>query len=381
MKTRVVVGMSGGVDSAVSALLLKEAGYEVIGLFMRNWDSQLNNDIKGNSKLRTEEICPQEQDYNDALAISKKIGIKLERIDFIKEYWDYVFAYFLKEYKRGRTPNPDILCNRFIKFDAFSKYAFGELKADYIAMGHYAKTVVSDEVYDNKKVVLLKSAIDQNKDQTYFLSQLEQSQIAKTLFPLGDISKKEVRQIAKDNDFLIADKKDSTGICFIGERDFKEFLENYIPNQPGDILDIDSLKKLGTHVGTMYYTIGQSKGLNLGGQSERHYVCKKDVVNKIIYVCSETNKKHLFSDKIKVEDIHYTLPLDIVKKYLEKAKINNELEIRFRHRQKLMTVNSQFSIDYKKATISSANPFKAVASGQALAFYYQNICLGGGFIV
>ena len=206
---KVIVGVSGGVDSAVSAYLLKKEGYLVEGLFMRNWDSSINNDINGNPTLNNN-ICTQEQDYNDALAVCNKLGIKLHRIDFVKEYWDYVFTYFLDELKKGRTPNPDIMCNKYIKFDMFKKEA-EKLGADYIATGHYARM---------KDGNLLRG-IDQNKDQTYFLSQVSRKQLSNVLFPVGEYEKKDVRKIAKENDLVVADKKDSTGICFIGERNFK----------------------------------------------------------------------------------------------------------------------------------------------------------------
>ena len=216
---KVVIGMSGGVDSSVAAYLLKKEGYEVIGLFMRNWDASVNNDILGNPTLNNN-ICPQEQDYNDALAVSNELGIPLHRIDFVKEYWDYVFTYFLDELKKGRTPNPDIMCNKYIKFDLFIKEA-KRLGADYIATGHYARI---------KDGYLLRG-IDDNKDQTYFLSQLTKEQLKNVLFPVGNIVKDEVRKIADELKLTTAKKKDSTGICFIGERNFKRFLENYLPKK------------------------------------------------------------------------------------------------------------------------------------------------------
>lgn len=219
--TKVLVGLSGGVDSAVACYLLLQQGYEVVGGFMRNWDALANNDYLGNPTINNDQ-CPQEVDYEDALKVANKLGIPLLRADFVKEYWDDVFSYFLKEYEVGRTPNPDIFCNKYIKFDAFLKFA-KEQGFDYIATGHYAKRVEKDG-----KVYLYKSK-DQNKDQTYFLSQLNQEQIASCLFPLGDIEKSEVRRIAKELDLAVANKKDSTGICFIGERNFRQFLKNYIP--------------------------------------------------------------------------------------------------------------------------------------------------------
>ena len=269
---KVVIGMSGGVDSSVAAILLKKQGYDVIGLFMRNWDSSINNDILGNPDLNSD-ICPQEKDYNDALKVCEKIGIPLHRIDFVKEYWDYVFTYFLDELKRGRTPNPDIMCNKYIKFDMFAKEA-RKLGADYIATGHYAR------LKDGK----LLRGIDQNKDQTYFLSQLSSKQLENVLFPIGDLEKPEVRKIANEYDLITANKKDSTGICFIGERNFSKFLSNYLPNQTGDIVNIETNEVIGKHVGLMYYTIGQRKGLNIGGNSDRIFVVGKNLDKNILYV-------------------------------------------------------------------------------------------------
>ena len=240
MKT-VVIGMSGGVDSSVAAILLKKAGYNVIGLFMRNWDSTINNDYLGNPNLNNN-ICPQEQDYNDALEVCRKINIPLHRVDFVKEYWDFVFTYFLEELKKGRTPNPDVMCNKYIKFDLFVKEA-KKLGADYIATGHYARLI------DGK----LAKAVDKNKDQSYFLAYVNKDIFKDVLFPLGEIEKPEVRKIASEYGLVTASKKDSTGICFIGERNFTQFLENYLPNIPGDIVNIDTGEVLGKHIGLMYY--------------------------------------------------------------------------------------------------------------------------------
>ena len=227
MKKKVVVGMSGGVDSSVSAILLQKQGYEVIGLFMRNWDSLADGELDGPTTSTGQ--CPQEADYDDAKAVCDKLGIPLYRKDFVKEYWDYVFTYFLDELKNGRTPNPDIMCNKYIKFDMFAKEA-RKLGADYIATGHYARM--------NNGHLL--RGIDSNKDQTYFLSQVSKKQLENVLFPVGDMEKKDVRKIAEEYELITAKKKDSTGICFIGERNFKNFLKNYLPNQPGDVINIDT---------------------------------------------------------------------------------------------------------------------------------------------
>lgn len=229
---KVIVGISGGVDSAVAAFLLKKEGYEVEGLFMRNWDAMVNNDYLGNPTLE-ESICPQEQDYNDALEACRIIGIPLHRVDFIKEYWDYVFTYFLEELKKGRTPNPDLLCNKFIKFDLFKKEA-KRLGADLIATGHYAK-VIDGKLYRAK---------DLNKDQTYFLADITKEQLEDVLFPLGDYTKPEVREIALKANLNVAKKKDSTGICFIGERHYQDFIKNYLKPNPGNIVDVETKRLL-----------------------------------------------------------------------------------------------------------------------------------------
>ncbi|MEG2283786.1 MAG: tRNA 2-thiouridine(34) synthase MnmA, partial [Bacilli bacterium] len=271
--TKVVIGMSGGVDSSVAAIILKEQGYEVIGLFMRNWDTSINGDILGNPDINND-ICPQEQDYNDALEVCKKLDIPLYRIDFVKEYWDNVFTYFLDELKVGRTPNPDIMCNKYIKFDYFIKEA-KKLGADYIATGHYARI--------DEKGNLLR-AVDLNKDQTYFLSFLTSQQLDHVLFPIGEMPKPEVRKIANKYQLVTANKKDSTGICFIGERNFKNFLKNYLPNLPGNVVDITTNNILGQHIGLMYYTVGQRRGLDIGGTKDKLFVVGKDLNKNILYV-------------------------------------------------------------------------------------------------
>ncbi len=354
MKT-VVVGMSGGVDSSVAAILLKNAGYEVIGLFMRNWDSSLNNDILGNPTLQNN-ICPQEQDYNDALAVCERLDIPLHRIDFVKEYWDYVFTYFLKELEHGRTPNPDIMCNKYIKFDMFAKEA-KKLGADFIATGHYARM---------KDGHLLRG-IDSNKDQSYFLSQVSKDQLQNVLFPVGDLEKPVVRKIAQEYGLITAEKKDSTGICFIGERHFKDFLENYLPNIPGDIYNIETNEKLGTHIGLMYYTIGQRRGLNLGGSENRMFVVGKNLKDNILYVAEGEESNYLYSDACLIEDVNF---------------ISDERPVactaKFRYRQ----VDYPVTLEYLEDAILVKYPekIKSVTPGQACVLYSKEECLGGGFI-
>ena len=353
--TKVIVGISGGVDSSVAAYLLKKQGYEVEGLFMRNWDSLMNNDILGNPTLQNQNICPQEQDYNDAVAVCKKLDIPLHRIDFVKEYWDYVFTYFLDELKKGRTPNPDIMCNKYIKFDYFVKEA-KRLGADYIATGHYAKM---EDGY-------LKRAKDSNKDQTYFLSQLNKEQLSNVLFPLGGIEKKEVRLLAKELDLITANKKDSTGICFIGERNFKNFLKNYLPAMPGDVVDIATNKKVGEHIGLMYYTIGQRKGLDIGGNKDKMFVVGKDLTKNILYVSFGDNE-YLYSDSCLIDTVNFNCDLRPTK-----------CSAKFRYRQDDIDVNLTYLDDGN--ILVKYDHVKAVTPGQACVLYKDDICLGGGII-
>ena len=363
---KVLVGLSGGVDSAVAAYLLKKQGYDVTACFMRNWDALANGDYLGNPTINNSQ-CPQEVDYEDAVKVAKKLGIELLRIDFVKEYWDDVFSYLIREYENGRTPNPDIFCNKYIKFDAFLKFA-KEKGFDMIAMGHYAKRK------DKDGVAYLCKSFDQNKDQTYFLSQISQEQLSYALFPLGDIDKTEVRKIAHELDLEIADKKDSTGVCFIGERHFKEFLKNYIPAKKGNIVDIENGRVLGTHDGVMYYTIGQRKGLGIGGISgeaaKGWFIAKKDIKNNILYVASGDENEYLFSDRCTVKELNF-----ISYKPKEGAHIN----AKFRYRQEDKPVTIHYVNDEEIELIYD-EPYKSVTPGQAAVLYDGNICLGGGLI-
>ncbi len=352
---KVVIGMSGGVDSSVSALLLKEAGYEVIGLFMRNWDSLADGEFNGPT---TESgICPQEEDYNDAKAVCEKLNIPLYRKDFVKEYWDYVFTYFLDELKKGRTPNPDIMCNKYIKFDMFAREA-EKLGADYIATGHYAK------IEDGK----LMRAKDQNKDQTYFLSQVSKAQLKNVLFPLGDLEKPKVREIAEQNGLITARKKDSTGICFIGERNFTNFLKNYLPNQPGDVVNIETNEVIGKHIGLMNYTIGQRKGLNIGGTEERMFVVGKDLSKNVLYICLGEDNDYLISDSCIIDTINY----------LKDEKLTN-VTAKFRYRQDDIPVELEW-INDEEILVKYPQGVKSVTPGQACVLYKDEECLGGGII-
>lgn len=352
---RVVIGMSGGVDSSVAAYLLKKQGYEVIGLFMRNWDSSINNDISGNPNIN-DNICPQEKDYMDAKMVCDKLGICLHRVDFVKEYWDNVFTYFLEELKKGRTPNPDVMCNKYIKFDLFVKKA-EELGADLIATGHYAK-VVDGQLY---------RAFDKNKDQSYFLAYVNKDIFKKVIFPLENITKPEVRKIAEEIGLSTATKKDSTGICFIGERNFRKFLSNYLPNQAGDIVNIQTKEVVGRHIGLMYYTIGQRRGLNLGGEHSRSYVVEKDLNNNILYVANGDENKYLYSTKVIINDFNF----------LTDKKIKN-CSCKFRYRQEdVRCVVSNISGNTLEIVYDKT---RAVTPGQFCVLYDNEKCLGGGII-
>lgn len=354
---KVLIGLSGGVDSAVAAYLLKKEGYDVTGCFMRNWDALANNDYLGNPTINNDQ-CPQEKDYEDAKKVAEKLGIELLRIDFIKEYWDHVFSFFLEEYESGRTPNPDILCNKYIKFDSFLKFA-NEKGFDKIAMGHYAdKTFVDGHYY-------LKKCLDTNKDQTYFLSQINEKQIESCLFPLGNIKKDEVRRIAHELGLeSVMDKKDSTGVCFIGERNFKEFLQNYIPAQKGNIIDIDTGKVIGKHKGVFYYTIGQHKGLGIGGISGETasgwFIVKKDAKNNVLYVTRGDTQKYLMSNKCVVNKLNIINPNE---------KFPQQVGIKFRYRQPDHPGTIEKVGD---KIIATYDYFKAVTPGQEAVFYNKD---------
>ena len=352
---KVVIGLSGGVDSAVGAYLLKKEGYEVIGLFMRNWDSNINNDILGNPN-DTNDICPQEKDYNDAKKVCEFLGIELHRIDFIKEYWDYVFTYFLEELKKGRTPNPDMLCNKYIKFDLFVKEA-RRLGADYIATGHYAR------IKGNK----LLRAKDLNKDQTYFLADVNVNNFKDVLFPIGDYTKPEIRQIAKEVGIPVFDKKDSTGICFIGERNFQKFMANYLKPNPGDIINVETGEKIGTHMGLMNYTIGQRRGLDIGGNEKRLYVVGKDLDKNVLYVSLGDDTKYLLTDEAIIEDVNFI-----------SEKRPKKCTAKFRYRQSDIDVTIEY-LDDGNLSVKYDN-VKSVTPGQACVLYLGEECLGGGII-
>ena len=358
---KVLVGLSGGVDSAVAAYLLKQQGHEVAGAFMRNWDSAANNDYLGNPTI-DDDICPQEQDYLDAMKVAKALDIPLLRIDFIKEYWDDVFSNFLSEYRLGRTPNPDILCNKYIKFDAFFRFAY-EQEFEKVATGHYARVRQTENGAEMLK------ALDLNKDQSYFLSQIKREALNDTLFPLGDITKPEVRRLAEELDLAVADKKDSTGICFIGERNFKEFLNNYLPAHDGDIIDVVTREVVGRHGGVLYYTIGQRKGLGIGGNQGRWFVVGKNVEKNELYVANSHSTEWLNSDSCLVSQVNWLKDVSF--------PVKGTAKFRYRQKDNEVTIepyNDELYIVKYPQTVSSVTP------GQQAVFYDGDVCLGGGVI-
>jgi len=354
---KVVVGMSGGVDSSVSAYLLKEQGYQVEGLFMKNWEEDDND-----------EYCAATEDLKDAQAVSDKLGITLHTINFAAEYWDNVFEYFLAEYKAGRTPNPDIMCNKEIKFKAFLEFAAEELSADYIATGHY---VQRSNVTGNWQML---RGLDDNKDQSYFLYTLGEQHIAQTLFPIGHLEKPRVREIALEQDLVTHDKKDSTGICFIGERKFKDFLAQYLPAQPGEIETAEG-KIIGKHEGLMYHTLGQRKGLLIGGMKEYGedpwYVVDKDIERNVLIVGQGTNHPRLYSNGLLANQLHW------VDRQGPQQAIRCSVKTRYRQQDIpcQITPHSDGSV-----LVEFDEPQKAVTPGQSAVFYQNEICLGGGII-
>lgn len=366
MATKVLLGLSGGVDSAVAAYLLKQQGYDVTCCFMRNWDSITNNDIKGNPTLNGSK-CSQELDYDDACKVAEELNLPILRVDFIEEYWNNVFAMFIREYERGRTPNPDVFCNKYIKFEAFRKYA-KQHGFEKIAMGHYAKKVVDQDGF-----AYLYKADDRKKDQSYFLSEINEEQLQDALFPLEDIEKTEVRRIAIEQNLAVAKKKDSTGVCFIGERNFKQFLSNYLPAQPGDIVDIVSKKVIGKHDGVLYYTVGQHRGLDIGGivgfKTEPFFVVGKDVKKNILYVGQEENE-YMYSYCCKLTNVNLIMR--------ETPKVKISCNAKFRYRGNDMPVEFEY-ISANEAYLHY-NKYKYIAKGQIAVLYDGDRCLGGGII-
>ncbi|MDV3167012.1 MAG: tRNA 2-thiouridine(34) synthase MnmA [Vigna little leaf phytoplasma] len=367
MKKKVIIGLSGGVDSSVAAFLLKKKGYEVEGIFMRNWDSSLNYDIQGNPFLK-EPICPQEKDFQDALKVSRQLNIKCHKVDFSEQYWKHVFYIFLKDLKRNLTPNPDVLCNNHIKFSIFVKYA-QKFQPDYIAMGHYAKIVTK------QNQLILTKACDQNKDQTYFLSQLKQQQLNNILFPLSDMHKNEVRKIALKENLITANKKDSTGICFIGERKFFTFLNNYLPIKKGAIKDMKG-NYLQQHEGVAKYTIGQRKGLNLKVTKENQapwFVVGKDLKTNTLYVDQNYDSPYLYSDSALIVNVVWRNK-EIVP---NKGRIAMKAKFRYRQLEQDIIINW---LTFNTLKVEYPQKIKLVTPGQICAFYKDNFCFGAGMI-
>lgn len=354
---KVIVGMSGGVDSSVSAYLLQQQGYQVTGLFMKNWEEDDDT-----------EYCSAAADLADAQAVCDKLGIELLTINFAAEYWDNVFAHFLEEYKAGRTPNPDILCNKEIKFKAFLEYAAEDLGADYIATGHYVRR------RDINGTTQLLRGLDSNKDQSYFLYTLSHDQVAQSLFPVGELEKPEVRRIAEQLGLITAKKKDSTGICFIGERKFRDFLARYLPAKPGPIMTVDG-QEIGQHDGLMYHTLGQRKGLRIGGtregSDEPWYVVDKDVENNILIVAQGHEHPRLMSAGLIAQQ------LDWVSREPLTQPVRCVVKTRYRQEDIPCTVTP---LGDDKISVRFDNPVAAVTPGQSAVFYQDEVCLGGGVI-
>lgn len=359
-KTRVIVGMSGGVDSSVAAYLLIEQGYEVEGLFMKNWEEDDGT-----------EYCTALTDLADAQQVADTLGIKLHTANFAAEYWDRVFEHFIAEYSAGRTPNPDILCNKEVKFRAFLDYAI-TLGADFIATGHYAQRGAPESVGDSQCAPLLKGK-DNNKDQSYFLHAVNGRQIARTLFPLGDMEKPAVRDIAEKQGFTNHDKKDSTGICFIGERRFKDFLEQYIPAKPGDIVT-EAGDCIGQHQGLMFYTIGQRQGLGIGGLADHDespwYVLSKDLDTNQLLVGQGTHHPKLYTDTLSTEAIHWVTEAPVL-------PLRCKAKTRYRQPDQDCVVKTG---NHGGVDVMFDQPQRAVTPGQSVVFYLGDECLGGGVI-
>jgi len=354
---KVIVGMSGGVDSSVSAWLLLQQGYQVEGLFMKNWEEDDG-----------EEYCTAAEDLADAQAVCDKLGIYLHTVNFAAEYWDNVFEHFLEEYKAGRTPNPDILCNKEIKFKAFLEFAAEDLGADFIATGHYVRR---QDV--NGKSQLLRG-LDDNKDQSYFLYTLGHEQIAQSLFPVGELAKPEVRRIAEELELVTAKKKDSTGICFIGERKFRDFLGRYLPAQPGRIVSTEG-EVVGEHQGLMYHTLGQRKGLGIGGTKEGSeepwYVVDKDVANNLLVVAQGHDHPRLMSVGLIAQQLH------LVDREQITAPFRCTVKTRYRQTDIPCTVTP---LGEDRLEVRFDEPVAAVTPGQSAVFYQGEVCLGGGII-
>lgn len=355
---KIIIGMSGGVDSSVAAMLLIEQGYDVEALFMKNWEEDDDEDY-----------CAAQVDLADAKSVCEKLGLKLHTINFASEYWDRVFQIFLDEYKASRTPNPDILCNKEIKFRAFLDHAI-TLGADRIATGHYART----DTVDGKARLL--RGIDQNKDQSYFLYTLNQHQLSHALFPIGEYQKEQIRQMAKDNGLTTHDKKDSTGICFIGERRFDTFLQRYLPAKPGIIRSVDG-EELGRHNGLMLYTYGQRKGLGIGGLvdagEEPWFVCGKDMGSNTLIVAQGHDHPALLHTSLECSQLHWCAGEPPASAFSCSAKIRYRQQDQPCHVEVSETDPGTYKVRFEKGQ-------RAMTPGQSVVFYDGEVCLGGGII-
>lgn len=360
---KVVVGLSGGVDSSVAAALLKQAGYEVLGIFMKNWEE--DDDLETG-------FCSAAQDLNDARKVADVLGIEFAAVNFSYEYWERVFEYFLAEYKAGRTPNPDVLCNKEIKFKAFLEHARLAWGAQCIATGHYARL--------DQSRGLLKGR-DLGKDQSYFLNAVPMETFSQVLFPIGHLLKTEVREMARDFGLVTAEKKDSTGICFIGERKFKSFLQNYLPAQPGLIQDIDRSKTMGSHEGLMYYTLGQRHGLNIGGSrassGQPWYVVEKDLQNNILWVAQGKDHPRLFKKYLKAVNMNWLN--DAFKARLDRGDLVS-CTAKIRYRQVDQPCEVQWSASEDQWLVTFKTLQRSVTPGQYVVFYEGDLCLGGAII-
>ena len=368
-QTRVIVGMSGGVDSSVSAVLLQQAGFIVEGLFMKNWEEDDGT-----------EYCTAMEDLADAQAVCDKIGIVLHTANFAMEYWDRVFEHFLAEYKAGRTPNPDILCNKEIKFKAFLDYAL-TLGADFIATGHYTRRSINYTNEEGMEVAQLLRGLDNNKDQSYFLHAVGGDKIAKTLFPVGELEKPEVRRIAEAHDLATAKKKDSTGICFIGERRFKDFLQQYLPAQPGDIVTDDGMV-IGRHDGLMYYTLGQRGGIGIGGVKDRPdepwFVLAKDLDANRLIVGQGHQHPMMMSQSLRAYKLDWVARVP-PKEIFSEQGLRCTAQSRYRQPDQACLVKAA-NADGSEVYALFDEPQRAVTPGQSAVFYGQEVCLGGGVI-